>query len=511
MENGEPFPDVVKQYVAYLYRHIREKNVFEILSMYEKSFPKITDLYFKASPWPSVDAISSFVDNDHVFCLLYKEMYYRHIYATLQPTLEQRCESWDNYCSLFGVVLHGNVNMQLPNLWLWDMIDEFIYQFQSFCQYRGKLTMKSPEELELLKQCDQVWSVLGVCNYLQALIDKSGIEQVLADERAGKNEFGANEGYEYNMSNVLRTLGYYSLIGLNRVHCILGDYYGALRAIDPVALDKPGMFTKVPGSHVNTLYYVGFCYLMMRRYTDAIRTFNSLLLYISRSKGQYSQSQNVYELVMKKNEQASALLAVAVALCPAHKLVDESVSNVVRDKYGEKMIKMAQGDTDAYDELFSFACPKFITPSPPAYDDPNINYNQEAYRLQLRMFLGEVRSQQMVPTLRSFLKLYTTIPLAKLAVLMEVDEATLRHQLLCLKHKTHVHEFRGGESALEGVLTSTSDIDFYIKEGMVHVGDSKTARLYGDFFVGHISRFEQVIKDVKATGRGELYGAPVYT
>lgn len=26
--------------------------------------------------------------------------------------------------------------MVLPNLWLWDMVDEFVYQFQSFQQYR---------------------------------------------------------------------------------------------------------------------------------------------------------------------------------------------------------------------------------------------------------------------------------------------------------------------------------------------------------------------------------------
>lgn len=26
--------------------------------------------------------------------------------------------------------------MMLPNLWLWDMVDEFVYQFQSFSQYR---------------------------------------------------------------------------------------------------------------------------------------------------------------------------------------------------------------------------------------------------------------------------------------------------------------------------------------------------------------------------------------
>ena len=49
------------------------------------------------------------------------------------------------------------------------------YQFQSFAQYRGKLAMKSPQELTTLRASDDVWSVLGVLNYLQALVDKSGI------------------------------------------------------------------------------------------------------------------------------------------------------------------------------------------------------------------------------------------------------------------------------------------------------------------------------------------------
>lgn len=53
-------------------------------------------------------------------------MYFRHLYAVQQPSLEARCDSWHNYTALFGVILHGNVNMQLPNGWLWDIIDEFV-------------------------------------------------------------------------------------------------------------------------------------------------------------------------------------------------------------------------------------------------------------------------------------------------------------------------------------------------------------------------------------------------
>lgn len=63
---------------------------------------------------------------DHVFCLLYKELYFRHLYARCTPTLQQRIDSYTNYMDLLGLLLTSNVNMQLPNTWLWDIIDEFL-------------------------------------------------------------------------------------------------------------------------------------------------------------------------------------------------------------------------------------------------------------------------------------------------------------------------------------------------------------------------------------------------
>lgn len=52
--------------------------------------------------------------------------------------------------------------MMLPNNWLWNMVDEFLYQFQSFAQHRAKLGNKSQEEIELLKKCDKVgWGWWG--------------------------------------------------------------------------------------------------------------------------------------------------------------------------------------------------------------------------------------------------------------------------------------------------------------------------------------------------------------
>ncbi len=48
-------------------------------------------------------------------------------------------------------------------------------------------------------------------------------------------------------------------------------------------------FSRVPECQVTTYYYVGFAYLMMRRYQDAIRVFANILLYIQRTKSNVSE------------------------------------------------------------------------------------------------------------------------------------------------------------------------------------------------------------------------------
>ncbi|KAG1330369.1 eukaryotic translation initiation factor 3 subunit L [Cocos nucifera] len=505
-------PDSVKTFVVHLYRHIREKNVYEIHQMYEGSFQRLSERMFRDSPWPSVEAVAPYVDNDHVFCLLYREMWFRHVYARLSPTGRQRIESWDNYCSLFGVVLHGVVNMQLPNQWLWDMVDEFVYQFQSYCQYRAKLKNKTEEELQLLRQYGQAWNVYGVLNYLQALVEKSMIHQILEREKEGLEQFTATDGYDYEGgSNVLKMLGYYSMIGLLRVHCLLGDYHTGLKCLAPIDISQQGVYTIVIGSHISTIYHYGFANMMLRRenpsllvldlgifsfffpkrYVEAIREFNKILLYILKYK-QYHQKSPQYDQILKKNEQMYALLAICLSLCPQTKLVEENVSTQLKDKYSEKMLKMQRYDDEAYavyDELFSYACPKFITPSAPILEEPLTNYNQDAYRLQLKLFLYEVKQQQLLAGVRSFLKLYSTISIGKLATYMEVDEPTLRTILMTYKHKMHAVDS-------DGKIISNADVDFYIDEDIIHVVESKSTKRYGDYFLRQILKFEEMISEL---------------
>lgn len=43
------------------------------------------------------------------------------------------------------------LDVGLPNEWVWDMIDEFMYQFTHFCTYRAKADRLPSEELMMLK------------------------------------------------------------------------------------------------------------------------------------------------------------------------------------------------------------------------------------------------------------------------------------------------------------------------------------------------------------------------
>jgi len=80
--------------------------------------------------------------------------------------------------------------------------------------------------------------------------------------------------------------------------------------------------------------------------------------------------------ILNRNEQLYSLLAICLALCPNGKLVEESVNGQLREKHADKLQRMQRGDLKVFDELFSFACPKFVTPSPPDFSKPLVNYNQ---------------------------------------------------------------------------------------------------------------------------------------
>lgn len=144
-----------------------------------------------------------------------------------------------------------------------------------------------------------MWNVFCVLNVLHSLVDKSNIKKQLEVYASGGDPDSV--AGDFGRHSLYKMLGYFSLVGLLRLHSLLGDYYQAIKVLENMEIHKKVctlvtfkrvvliyyldlQYSHVPACQITTSYYVGFAYMMMRRYADAIQTFSSILLYIQRTK-----------------------------------------------------------------------------------------------------------------------------------------------------------------------------------------------------------------------------------
>lgn len=253
------------------------------------------------------------------------------------------------------------------------------------------------------------------------------------------------------------------------MHVLLGDYTLALSMLDHIELDKKALLTRVTAAHVSTYYYVGFAYLMLGRYPDAIRSFSHILFFVLRLK--HFQRGSQFDQINKTADRMYALLAIAQALCPTK--VDEGIATAMKDKFGDQYGKMVRGGPDAlasFQELFTHGAPRFISPNPPPYESESdetlaaFAAQPDPSQHQLAIFLAAVEPQLSTSTLRSFLRLYTTLGTDKLAKFLDLDdEETVLEMLMTAKAAARKVTWTSG-GLLEGEETPVSDINFGISE-----------------------------------------------
>ncbi|KAF8317673.1 eukaryotic translation initiation factor 3 subunit 6 [Clavulina sp. PMI_390] len=503
-------PNDVKRFILQFHQAILNNNVAEINSAYEGGWSKLTEKYYAKIEWPEAELIAPLVEDDQVFLTLYRELYYRHVYSRLQPDVDDRFHSYENSCELFNYILNSDepVPLNLPEQWLWDIVDEFIYQYQNFCAWRSKAKQRTEEDVTLLAEGgSQIWSTYSVLNVLYSLIQKSKINEQLNAAKEGKSAEEIEEvAGDFGSKPLYKALGYFSIIGLLRVHVLLGDFTLALKVMDSIELTPKAFFTRVTACHVATYYYVGFCYLSLRRYPDANRTFVNVLNFVSRMRPYHTRSYQ-YDQINKMADRMYALLALGITMSPTR--LDENTMIGLKERVGEQYGKLQRGEYEsgAFEELFMFACPKFIASQPPPYEDLAL---LEKYKAQppiepaarhLAIFLQDVRALQPVQTLRTMLKLYTSLDAAKLANFLDQDEETLVQQLMALKLASRSVSRAGieGGKLLDGETISTSDTDFAINDNVVKIVESTIGRRYGSLFIRNTEYAERIFDNLKSS------------
>merc|ERR1712060_917682 len=151
-------------------------------------------------------------------------------------------------------------------------------------------------------------------------------------------------------------------------------------------------------------------------------------------------------------------------------------------------------------------------PGEEAPPPPSSGY--DAFRQQLALFLSDIRSQSQLPVLRSYLKLYRSVTILKLASLLQLEEKTVRAQLMYLKRCSQQLEWDGGASVLDGKWVFVGDIDFHIDGDVVHVvvkevGGRVSVEATGEFLRRHIHKSNELLVQLTATFRTMPPAVPI--
>ncbi|CAD7691097.1 unnamed protein product [Nyctereutes procyonoides] len=147
--------------------NVIDQKMYEIQDICDSSWTKLNKRLFKNTPWQD-----AWVTRHTVFLILYKELYYRQIYAN----------------------------------------------FQSFSQYHCTTNKKSEEEIDFLCSNFKIWNVHSVLHSL------------------GYTSGGDSEGVagEYGQHSLYKKLGYFSLVGLLPLHSLLGFYYQIIKVMENI-------------------------------------------------------------------------------------------------------------------------------------------------------------------------------------------------------------------------------------------------------------------------------------
>lgn len=496
-------PKIVTDFVFDLYDSVTLSQIAEDQQrLYGSDLGELHDRYFDKQPWPSPQSIAGDCNGHPLFLAVYRELTHRQWHAVSRPTIRDRLEGWQVYRELFEEVLEADEPFFLLPEWCFDICNEFIYQFQGYCQVRsavyasakkhgllhadgtlnpsahtsgsGGPSVHLMENLSVLQNSADAWDVEIVYQYLSKLTAKGFAE-------------GAAPTSTY--------LAIFSAIARSRLECLLGDYMGSLQALSPliehgslkIPKDEGALVEQVwhgvYGARLSVAYHAGVSFLMLRRYRDAIGAMADLAAEMQRGfRSGLLRRVPGSEQFSKQYERMLGLLAILTQVCPSSsQLMEESLLRVIREKYGARMEA-----SSSWEEFFM--SPKFISTDP----------NHGVYRQQVQLFLKEMKNGARSRTLRSYLRLYTSLPVDKLASFHDQSPSDFLPLLCGYKMWMRQREREEGSDYAGGALKTALDIHYYVDGSTVFVDEAEKPRRFEHYFASGIAQNAEISKQAAA-------------
>ena len=369
--------------------------------------------------------------------------------------------------------------------WIYDITQEFAYQFQGFCQFRSQVGNHNPEILKFLESNRDLWNYPAVDSILNRLI------------KAGKSR--SKGSLVLNSSSFQAQFGYFASIELARLQCLIGDYNASINAISDIKLnDRSELFIQLTLCHFNVCYHNGICNMMLRRFSEAADVFGDIIILVtgilkpgsvgSLRHGLAGQLQKLLDKVLSLN-------AIVVTLNPSHR-VEDQVKSLIESKSVDKLRKLQSGDLATFKEFFEQSAPKFVSPLVPDYSIKE-NSHHEAFNHQVSVFLSEVEQHIPFLKLRTFLTLYSSIDISKLARFNDSTVNELKSQIVSFKNKAIKNKLRGKPNLRDIHLFVNNDV-LFIDSGVVSA-QSESNKVYEKYFIAGVRKHSDINNQVLKT------------
>lgn len=560
-------PKVVTDFIFDLYESVTLSQIPDEQVKLYADFNDLNGKYFNSSPWPSPQSIASECNGHPLFLALYRELTHRQWTAVSRPSIRDRCDGWHVYRELFEEILEQDTFYILPQ-WCFDILHEFVYQFQGFCQVRAAVYASARKHGLLLTgggdnsnpgvvdgsgsgvappttsstttegatttaaattttttpapsatlvenwnalQSTDAWDVETVFHYLHRLI------------QIGKPPNDKPVVYTY--------LSAFASVALSRLECLLGDYTACLQVLESPLQEHfhtkiesertlGQVVNSVLGARLSVAYHAGVSYLMLRRYKDAIHTLSDMCTGFAhlaaaattgtaapthgrnfrdrggdRDSGGNHNDKSVaaqqQAQLMKQYDRMICLLVILSHLTPNTivTIADDATRRAIRDKTNKD-------NNFSWEEYF--ASPKFISVSVGTI---------QFHRVQVSLFLKEMHLHQPYRNLRSYLKLYTSLPLPKLASFYDRTVDQVLPLLLSFKSRMRQLELNSDNdndndeahpASSSSSYKTAMDIHYYITDEMVHIDEPEKQRRFETHFFAQIVQLSDIAKQAAA-------------
>ncbi|ORM42361.1 Eukaryotic translation initiation factor 3 subunit L [Babesia sp. Xinjiang] len=485
---------------------LHQRNAEAVKLLYEQELSAITEKHFKTSRWPSISAVAGFYSQTgrlhSLIMALYSEIYYRHVFYLGDVTFDDRLDSWEKYSKLLAYFIDelekgegsdGLNSLVIPASWVWDILDEFVYQLQECCRWRSRLSRSDSNAFANEAKIHSIWKVPTALEVLQRLANNP-IFQGMSHPSQRDGLESAGRGFQ---------LGYFASISLVRLHVLLGDYYTSVRTATTIEVSSKFLYWKVPSYYVSLFYHLGFAYMMLRRYSDCIKVLSQILIFLTKQRS-YSVTQSYQQGAMAKLAEKMYLMLILCHTTTKIRL-DETILQTIKEQYANRFYQLQGDNEEAFRDAFLKCCPKFIDASsgngPVNEDDSDITGGtlNEPVQRQLNLFLREIGNQRRVDEIYSFAKLYHNISLEKLAALMKLgdDREIVRSYVLSVKHQTR--QFANSSSGGDLIPgTSESDLDLYIDQNILYIKSKQSQKLYVEYFLQQIHRCKNTLRNLQS-------------